>query len=71
MLYILHTISTRAIYRNMPPTMANIHNEADVMFPMATPISIPKKQSMEDIQLYIIACFADIPALNNTAKSPG
>ena len=55
----------------MPPTMANIHSEADVMLPIATPINIPKKQRMEDMQLYIIACLADIPALSSTAKSPG
>ena len=40
------------------------------MLPAHTPTTIPTKQRIEDTQLYIKAFFTDIPARNNTAKSP-
>lgn len=55
----------------MPPTPANTQSEALRMLPMATPISIPMKHKMDETQLYTMACFTDIPARSNTAKSPG
>lgn len=55
---------------NMPPARANIQRLTDPIFPTQTPTIIPNKQRNEDTQLYITACFTDIPARNNTAKSP-
>ena len=54
----------------MPPTQAKIHSVAEVMLPRDTPINMPMKQSIEDKQLYMMACLTDMPARNKTAKSP-
>ena len=54
----------------VPAVKANIHKLAELMFPRIIPKNIPRKQSTEDTMLYVRACFTDIPARNNTAKSP-
>ena len=45
------TISTSAIYRNIPATIANTHKLALCRLPIATPINIPIKHRIDDIQL--------------------
>ena len=54
----------------MPATPANIHKLAPCILPMNTPITIPRKARTDETELYTRACLIDIPALNNTAKSP-
>ena len=49
---------------------AKIQVVADDTFPAPTPTTIPSRHKSDDTQLYTSACFADMPALSNIAKSP-
>ena len=55
---------------NIPAASAKIQRLTDPMLPAQTPTIIPIKHNIDDTQLYISAFFTDIPARNNTAKSP-
>jgi len=65
-----NTMSTSAMYKNIPPVDAKIHGAVSCADPMASPIKTPMRQSREEIRLHIMACLIVIPALNKTAKSP-
>lgn len=45
------TISTSAIYKNMPAAHANIHEDASGVSPIQIPIIVPMKLSIDDSTL--------------------
>ena len=63
-------MSTNEMYINIPPAKANIQSDAEDMFPIITPITMPNTANTEDTMLYMRAWRTDIPAFNSTAKSP-
>lgn len=58
------------MYKNIPPTPAKIHDDAECMLPSEMPMAMPIRHRMDERTLYKIACFTDMPALRSTAKSP-